>query len=96
MTQSSETGRQIVVSIRTGRKYYIEAIGPKRPAEWGDINPVTKQIEGSYGKKYTGAISHEESMITKENGFEDIHEIQGGSPYSIIDEMDAKYPDRTI
>jgi len=34
-------------------------------------------------------------MITKENGFEDIrYSGIGGSPFSVIEEMDSKYPDK--
>jgi len=94
LVNSEETGRQIVISLRTKRKYYIESISDsKRPADWGDLNPVTKKVEGSYGSKYTGAITESESLITTENGFSNIETIKGGSPYSIIEQMDAKYPD---
>ena len=53
----------------TGKKYYIEPIGNGRPADWGDINPATKEVEGNYGQKYTGCVSEKESLITPENGF---------------------------
>ena len=78
-------------SIRTGKRYYIEAIGNGR-SDWGDVDPVTKQTTGNYGDKYTGSIKESESVITKENGFSNIISIDGGSPYSIIDELDKKYP----
>jgi hypothetical protein len=45
--------------------------------------------------KYTGAIDESESIITKENGFEDIHYTGiGESPFSFIEELDKKYPDK--
>ena len=51
LTNTDETGRFIVKSLTTGKKYYIEPIG--NPADWGDINPATKKVEGDYGQKYT-------------------------------------------
>jgi len=57
---------------------------------WGDIDPATKKVTGSYGNKYKGAIKADESMITKENGFENI--IEGmGSPYAQIEWMHNKW-----
>jgi hypothetical protein len=45
-------------------------------------------------RKYAGAVSSEESLITKENGFEKIHFLEKGvSPLLAIDAIDAKYPD---
>jgi hypothetical protein len=46
---------------------------------WGDINPATKKVEGTYGSKYRGGIKEDESMITKENGFENIVEGKGSA-----------------
>lgn len=43
LTNTDETGRFIVKSLTTGKKYYIEPIG----------NPATKKVEGDYGQKYT-------------------------------------------
>lgn len=92
LTNTDETGRFIVKSLVTGRSYYVEPIGNKRAADWGDINPATKQVEGSYGKKYTGCISKEESLITPENGFERIELLEEGvSPMSIIEQRDKEY-----
>jgi len=89
-----ETGRFYVYSFRTGKTYFVEPIGPDRPADWGSYNPSTGNIENKKGfDKYTGAISESESLITKENGFENIrYSGIGGSPFSVIDEMDAKHP----
>lgn len=47
LTNTDETGRFIVKSLVTGKKYYVEPIG----------NPATKKVEGDYGQKYTGCIS---------------------------------------
>lgn len=94
LTETSETGRHIVYSIRTGRVYYVEPIDNSgRSADWGDVDPATKKVTGSYGKKYTGSITESDSMITKENGFDDIH-YTGNDPYTKINEIDAKYPDK--
>lgn len=96
LTDRDETGRFIVFSYRTGKTYFVEPIGPDRPADWGSYNPSTDKIENKKGfDKFTGAISEKESMITKENGFEDIrYSGIGGSPFSVIEEMDSKYPDK--
>lgn len=92
LQNTDETGRFIVKSIVTGRTYYVEPIGNKRAANWGDINPATKQIEGNYGSKYAGCISKEESLITSENGFEKIEFLEEGvSPLSAIYERDKQY-----
>ena len=37
LTNTDETGRFIVKSLTTGKKYYIEPIGNGHPADWGDI-----------------------------------------------------------
>jgi len=89
-----ETGRFYVYSFRTGKTYFIEPIGPDRPADWGSYNPSTGKIENKKGfDKFTGAISESESLITKENGFENIkYSGIGASPFSVIDKMDAKHP----
>lgn len=95
LVNSEETGRHIVTSFRTGRRYYIEPIGNGRMADWGSYNPSTGKIENKKGAgKYAGSVTEAESMITKENGFEEIHYIERGSPYGIIEELDAKYPDK--
>ena len=94
LTNRDETGRFIVNSYRTGKTYFIEPIGPDRPADWGSYNPSTGKIENKKGfDKFTGAINENDSMITLENGFEDIrYSGVGGSPFSVIDELDSKYP----
>lgn len=91
LVDRDSTGREVVTFIETGKKYFIEYIEPRNHRiTWGDINPATKQVEGNYGGKFKGAIKAEESLITKENGFEDI--VEGaGSPYSTIEEMHNKW-----
>jgi hypothetical protein len=75
--------------------YYIEPIGPDRSADWGSYNPSTGKIENKKGfDKFRGAIDEADSLITKENGFTKIHYSGiGGSFMSVIDLLDAKYPD---
>ncbi|MCW3124558.1 MAG: hypothetical protein JWO03_216 [Bacteroidetes bacterium] len=92
---AAETGRFYVKSAKTGRTYCVEPIMPRQAdvmTHWGDVNPATKKVEGDYGDKYTGAIRPEDSIITKENGYDDIHFLDKGvSPLSYIEDLDAKY-----
>lgn len=90
-----ETGRYIVYSIRTGRKYYVEPIGDGRGGDWGSENPATKQIEHKKGDgKYTGSIKAEESLLTPEN-FIKVHDLEPGvSVRGFIDDLDTTYPDK--
>lgn len=96
LTNTDETGRFIVKSLVTGVTYYVEPIGNGRPADWGDINPATKEVEGSYGSKYTGCIDKKESLITPENGFIKIYLLEEGvSPLPEIYKRDLEYASRT-
>lgn len=46
-------------------------------------------------KKNQGSIDKDVSMITKENGFSKIHNLEPGiSPHAYIDMLDAQYPDK--
>lgn len=55
---------------------------------WGDVDPATKKLTGSYGEKDKGAIHPSESIINEENGFKNISFLPGGvSPISYIEEM---------
>ena len=91
---TDETGRFIVYSKRTGVQYFVEPIGNGHTC-WGDLDPATKQLTGSYGQKYRGSIKPEESLITKENGFKEIRTLdKGTSPLLYIDWKDAQYPDK--
>lgn len=93
LSETDKTGRHVVTSFRTGRKYYVEPIETEHTPIWGDVNPATGKIEGSYGVKYNGGIKEKDSLITLENGFTNIHYSGiGASPYSVIDELDSKYP----
>lgn len=97
LTDRDESGRFIVTSYRTGKSYFVEPIDESgRPSGWGSYNPSTGKVEHKKGyDKFTGSIPERESLITKENGFETIkYSGIGASPFSVIDEMDAKYPDK--
>lgn len=91
--ERDSTGRYMVVSHRTGIRYAIEPIGGH--SNWGDVDPSTKKITGSYGDKYKGSIRKEDSMITEENGFKDIITLETGtSPEGYIEWKDSQYPDK--
>jgi hypothetical protein len=89
-----DSGRFLVTSYRTGKTYFVEPIGTDRAADWGSYNPSTGNIENKKGfDKHRGSIDEKDSLITKENGFEKIHYSGiGGSPFSIIDKLDAVHP----
>lgn len=92
LTGSDDTGRFIVKSSVTGKTYFIEPIDGGKRTEWGDINPATKKVEGDYGAKHRGAIDEKDSMITEENGFENIVTLEPGvSPLDYIDRIDKEY-----
>lgn len=94
LTNRDETGREVVFFPETGKEYFVEYIEPKGGirTDWGSYNPSTGNIENKKGAgKYNGGIRAEDSMITKENGFEEIHEGIGGSPYSKIVELHNKW-----
>jgi len=92
LVNSDDTGRFIITSLKTGRKYFVEPIDNGNKTEWGDINPATKKIEGDYGSKHKGAIKESESLITKENGFDNIVTLPPGySPLEYIEQLDKKY-----
>ena len=90
LTNRDETGRFLVRSLKTGKVYFVEPIEKGRPPDWGDVDPVTKKTTGSYGKKFRGAVSEDESMITELNGFMNIATVQG-SPFSEIERRDEAY-----
>lgn len=91
---TDHTGRFIIVSYRTGRKYYVEPLDGDK-VKWGDLNPATGKVEGSYGQKYKGSINEKDSLITEENGFKNIQFLQPGvSPIRYIDQLDDQYPDK--
>lgn len=92
LTNTDETGRFIVKSLKTGITYYVEALDEGERTLWGDYNPTTKKFEtGNYGK-YKGSVKPEESLITEENGFEKIHNLGvGESPLDYINRIDDEY-----
>jgi hypothetical protein len=78
----SETGRYYITDIETGRKFCVEPIdngGNQRL--WGDVDPATKKLTGSYGDKHRGAIDEEDSIITEENGFTNIGHAKNPMDY---------------
>lgn len=92
LTNRDETGRFIVKSIKTGKSQFVEAIDGEERTSWGDVDPATKKMTGSYGDKYKGSIRKDESMITKENGFDKIHTLGvGESPLDYINRIDDEY-----
>lgn len=92
LINSSETGRFIVKSIRTGKTYYVEPIGDPH-LEWGSLDQSTGKLTVKKGwKKFRGSIDESQSLITKENGFDTIHTLPiGNSPLAYINELDLKY-----
>jgi hypothetical protein len=75
-----ETGNEIFVFLDTGKQYHVEYIKPRgHNVTWGDVDPATKKLTGSYGGRNNGAIDASESVITKENGYDNIVEGQGAS-----------------
>jgi hypothetical protein len=92
LVNRDETGREIVTYPSTGKSYYVEYIEPRgfKGGNWGDIDPATNKVTGSYGNKTTGAIKASDSFITEGNGFKNIQEGKG-SPYATIHEMHEKY-----
>ena len=97
LTNTDESGRFIVKSIKTGKTYFVEPIDGDEKTIWGDYNPTTKKFEtGNYGK-YKGSVRPNESMITKENGFEKIHILgPGESPLDYINRIDEEYYNKQI
>ena len=95
LTNTDETGRFIVYSKRTGKTYAVEPIWSKTP-NWGSVDPATGDFRTKKGfKKYTGAVSEKESLITEENGFINVQTLDKGvSPIAAIEQLDRKYPDK--
>ena len=92
LVDSDKTGRFIVTSLKTGRKYYVEPIDNGLRTEWGDLNPATKKLEGDYGDKYKGSVKESESLITEENGFENIVTLEPGYyPLDYIEQIDKQH-----
>jgi hypothetical protein len=99
LTNTDDSGRFIVSSPRTGKTYYVEPVDARNKTDWtdwGSIDPATGKMMNKPGfRKYAGAVSPKESLITKENGFSKVHDLEPGlSPLAYIDMLDAKYPDK--
>ena len=92
LTDTDSSGRFVVKSFRTGKTYYIEPLDDGNNTKWGDLNPSTKKLEGDYGTKYKGSVKRTESLITEENGFDNIVELEPGeSPIDYINRLDDEY-----
>lgn len=93
LINNDDTGRFIVKSMKTGKTYFVEALDGEEMSKWGDWDPVEKKLQTSnYGQKYKGSIKPEESMITEENGFTNIHTLGVGvSPIDYINRIDDEY-----
>ena len=99
LTNTDETGRFIVVSKRTGKSYFVEPVDKQSKTdwtEWGSVDPASGKLMNKPGfRKYAGAVKPEDSMVTKENGFSKVHELEPGlSPLAYIEELDKQYPDK--
>lgn len=95
LTHTDDTGRFIVTSGRTGRRYFVEPVGdPHR--KWGSIDPATRTLVNKKGAgKYRGSIDEKDSLITEENGFSNIRTLTPGtSPLKAIEHFDDQYPDK--
>lgn len=88
-----ETGRFVVTSYITGKKYFVEVIGDGRMADWGSYNPASGNIEYKKGMgKHSGSITAKESLITEDNGFKNIWLMPAaGSPFPEIERRDKEY-----
>ena len=84
----SETGRYYIKDQKSGKVFCVEPIINGNRTDWGDLNPATGKIEGHYGEKHIGAIQEKDSIITKENGYDDIIYLKPGvSPDSYIETL---------
>ena len=92
-TKTEDSGRFIVTSKRTGKEYFVEPIGDPH-VEWGSVDQASGKLNVKKGwKKNKGSIEKDESLISKENGFDKVHNLKPGeSPLVYIDRLDEKYP----
>ena len=85
---STEDGRFYIRDLESGRLFLVEPIGPGRAADWGDLDPITKKLKGDYGQKHTGSVKESDSIITEENGFKNIIDLEPGeSPLEAIEKL---------
>lgn len=57
LTNTDETGGFVMKSKITGITYFVEPIYNGKSPKWGDLDPATNTLTGSYGSKYTGAVT---------------------------------------
>lgn len=89
LISTDDTGRFIVKSTKTGIAYFVEPIDDGAPPDWGDVDLITKKTTGSYGQKHKGAVRPSDSLISKENGFENVVSLSPGkSPMAHINHTD--------
>lgn len=99
LTNTDDTGRFIVTSQRTGKSYFVEPVDKRQATDWtkwGSIDPATGKMMHKHAfRKYEGAVAPEDSLVTLENGFSKVHELEAGtSPMHAIEVIDAQYPDK--
>ena len=92
LINSEDTGRFLVTSKRTGRTYFIEPQGDPH-VEWGSVDQSTGKMNVKKGwKKNKGSTEKENTLITTENGFENIITLKPGmSPLQYIENIDSQY-----
>ncbi len=94
LTNTDETGRFIVTSTKTGKVYFVEPIDDRaNHTIWGDLDPASKSLQGDYGSKNRGSVKTCDSLITEQNGFEEITMVKG-SPFSEIERRDNLHYER--
>lgn len=92
LVDSENTGRFIVTSLITNKRYYVEAIGDPHTS-WGSVDPASNKMTTKKGwKRNRGSIDACNSMIEEGVGFDKIHNLKAGvSPLAYIEELDSKY-----
>ena len=88
----SQYGIQTVTDLKTGRKFRVEPISKhaERDAEW--LNGIKKK-----DLPIGGAIHPDDSVITEENGYTNIHILKKGESYmsKISEIIETTRPDGT-
>ena len=66
-------------------KFKVEVLKPRvRSKTWGDVDPATGTVTGSYGEEI--GIEEKDSEITEENGYTNIVTLPAGmSPMAYIE-----------
>ena len=75
----------IIKNTYHGIKFKVEVLKPrKRSKSWGDVDPATGKVNGSYGNEI--GIDEKDSEITEENGYTNIITLPAGvSPMAYIE-----------